>query len=648
MGPILDRAEAVSLLDPLNRLLSARGRRARRVWSAAGHVHIELHRVDASEIDRFCQRLEADLTDHRAVRWVETVSEVGRVVVAFDEGVAEEEDFIECVESVEEEFGVQEEPFAGDAGPHPADIEPIVRGAVEIAGSAIGLGLATAQRAARLPSIPYMGTAAGGLAFLEHQPRVRRLIEHVLGTTPAEVALSLTNGVAQGLAGSPIGPLVDMGHRATLLAEAAARRRRWLDREAALWDGPSGHPKGPAAIEPRSVPLPPGPVEKYADRALLVSLGASALTLATARSLQRSTAMLQAGLPKAAHFGREGFAAHLGRVLAARGILPLDSRSLRLLDRVDCVVFDIDLLVRHEFELTTVTPVGLAEGDDLERMARRLFDRRHPAARRRRGQWTLAPLEALGLEAPPGSKRLAGRMAKRGVALGLTHRGRLVALAGAEAAPRAGSEDLLAAGRSADLQVVVAADDPGRAARLRPDRVVLGGSRLPRAIRSLQRAGRVVLLVAGGGSPGLPAADVALGLRLQDGPPPWGADLLSEDDDLSHAYLLIQACVTARQVSRQSVFLAGVGASAAAVAGSLGLAPGADQRTMNTVNLASAAALANGTRIAVGLARRPRPAWREAMPWHELDASETLTRLETSPAGLSEEQAALLSTTAAP
>jgi cation-transporting P-type ATPase I len=230
----------------------------------------------------------------------------------------------------------------------------------------------------------------------------------------------------------------------------------------------------------------------------------------------------------------------------------------------------------------------------------------------------------------------------------LTHRGRLVALAGAEAAPRAGSEDLLAAGRSADLQVVVAADDPGRAARLRPDRVVLGGSRLPRAIRSLQRAGRVVLLVAGGGSPGLPAADVALGLRLQDGPPPWGADLLSEDDDLSHAYLLIQACVTARQVSRQSVFLAGVGASAAAVAGSLGLAPGADQRTMNTVNLASAAALANGTRIAVGLARRPRPAWREAMPWHELDASETLTRLETSPAGLSEEQAALLSTTAAP
>ncbi|HEX8863045.1 MAG TPA: hypothetical protein VGC06_28905, partial [Actinomycetes bacterium] len=31
------------------------------------------------------------------------------------------------------------------------------------------------------------------------------------------------------------------------------------------------------------------------------------------------------------------------------------------------------------------------------------------------------------------------------------------------------------------------------------------------------------------------------------------------DDDLSHAYLLIQACSTARQVSRQSVLLAGAG-----------------------------------------------------------------------------------------
>jgi hypothetical protein len=177
--------------------------------------------VGSSEVDRFCERLEADISDHRAVRWVETVSEVGRVVVAFDKGAASEEDFIECVEDVEEEFGVQEEPFAGEAVAHAADVEPIVRGAVEITGSAVGLGIATAQRAARVPPIPYVSTAAGGLAFLEHQPRARRLIEHVMGGTPAELMLSLTNGVAQASPGHRSAPWWTWG-----TGQRCSRRRR--------------------------------------------------------------------------------------------------------------------------------------------------------------------------------------------------------------------------------------------------------------------------------------------------------------------------------------------------------------------------------------------------------------------------------------
>ncbi|HEX8862944.1 MAG TPA: hypothetical protein VGC06_28395 [Actinomycetes bacterium] len=132
---------------------------------------------------------------------------------------------------------------------------------------------------------------------------------------------------------------------------------------------------------------------------MLASLGGSALTVATTRSFQRGSAMLQAGLPKAARFGREGFAAHLGRVLAARGIMPLDPEPLRLLDRVNCVVFDVDLLLRGDFELTTAAVVGSADSEDPERMVRRLFDRRHPAARRRRGGWTLAPARATGTRA---------------------------------------------------------------------------------------------------------------------------------------------------------------------------------------------------------------------------------------------------------
>jgi cation-transporting ATPase I len=88
-----------------------------------------------------------------------------------------------------------------------------------------------------------------------------------------------------------------MGYRATLLAEAAARRRRWLDREEALWEGASGHPRAPVEIGPRPVRVPPGPLERYADRAFLASLGGAALTAATTGSLQRASAMLEAGLP---------------------------------------------------------------------------------------------------------------------------------------------------------------------------------------------------------------------------------------------------------------------------------------------------------------------------------------------------------------
>src|SRR4029450_6097558 len=125
------------------------------------------------------------------------------------------------------------------------------------------------------------------------------------------------------------------------------------------------------------------------------------------------------------------------------------------------------------------------------------------------------------------------------------------------------------------------------------------GPPLPRAIRSLQRDGAVVLLVAAGGSPGLPAADVALGLRAGSGPPPWGADLLAEDDDLVHAYLMIQACSLARRVARESAVVATLGAGTGAAAGLLGRPSRSVERAMNAVNAACAAAVSSGTRHCV-------------------------------------------------
>jgi cation-transporting ATPase I len=116
--------------------------------------------------------------------------------------------------------------------------------------------------------------------------------------------------------------------------------------------------------------------------------------------------------------------------------------------------------------------------------------------------------------------------------------------------------------------------------------------------------------------------------------------VLAEDDDLAHAYLLIQACSLARRVARESAVVATLGAGTGAVAGLLGRPSRAVGRTMNAVNAASAAALANGTRAGVELARRPSPRWPERVPWHELDAPSVLERLGTPPEGLSSDEAA--------
>jgi cation-transporting ATPase I len=610
------------------------------MWAAKGHAHIEIRRVDLDQVDRFAERLEKKLSEHHAVRWIEAVGNLGRVVVSFDEGAASPDEFVDSVEEVEEEFGVGEEPFAAEEQLHPADIEPIVRGIAEIGGAAIGVGVSTFRRLSRLPPLPLVGVAASALSVFEHQPRVRRLAEIGLGKAPAEVALAWANGLAQGVAGSPVGPLVDMAHRAALLTEAQARRVLWLNREEALWDGPSGHPRGMASPGPRPVPLPAGPIERYGDNAFLASLAGSGLTLATTRSLMRTAAVLQSGLPKAARYGREGFASHVGRVMASRGVLALDPGCLRLLDRVDCIVIDTDLLMKDEAELTEVIGIGPPpRDDDPERVARELFDRRDLSATVRRDGWELAPWSSLGRELPQGKKRRGQQLAKRGALLGLLNKQRLVALVGCEPGLRAGVEDVLAAARATGMQVVLAAPSRDIGARLPADKIVRGGHGLERAVRSLQREGHLVLVAAPGGSPGLPVADVGLGLRLASGPPPWGADLLAEDDDLTHIYLLIEACRVARAASRQAALVATGGGATAALASFIGAPSLAASRSMDAVNFASALSLLNGTRAAVDLSRRPVPVWREIIPWHELEVLEAIERLGTSAGGLSEEEA---------
>lgn len=157
-------------------------------------------------------------------------------------------------------------------------------------------------------------------------------------------------------------------------------------------------------------------------------------------------------------------------------------------------------------------------------------------------------------------------------------------------------------------------------------------------VRELQRAGRVVLSIAGPEAPSHAAADIAVGI-VRGGRAPWDAHLLA-GPGLADLVMLVRACAAARDVADQSVMLAeiGVGLGALAAFGQR-LQWTTTSRVMTTLHLATLLSMSNGVRHALGLQLAPEPVVRSDVPWHALSTSEALARLGSSPVGLSQEQA---------
>jgi cation-transporting P-type ATPase I len=203
---------------------------------------------------------------------------------------------------------------------------------------------------------------------------------------------------------------------------------------------------------------------------------------------------------------------------------------------------------------------------------------------------------------------------------------------------RPGAEELVAAARRAELEVAIAGGRKGTT-QLEAGRLPASGAGLTRALRRLQREGRVVGLVASGDRPALAAADLSLGLRRPGEPPALGAHLLAADDDLGHAFLFVQACAAGRRASQQSVRLALAGAGVGGALTLTGAPAVATRRAMTAVNLASTLSLGNGVRLATDLALQPPPLVRDRTPWHAMEVDAVLERLGSSPAGLDDEEA---------
>ena len=616
------------------------------------------------------------------VRWAEVDPVLRRVVVqpeaagtgppgtgqpVIDQPVIDQ--LIGAVESVEVACGVGDARFDVDAAGHPGDREPVVRNVVALGADVAGLGLGVVGRVLRATPLPV--EAASVVGVVDNEPRIRYFLESHVGTASADLGLAVANAVGQGLSQGPLGLIADGMHRVNLLLEATARREAFARAEGRRWaDGPVGTGRGqPPVPSARPVPLPGGPVELYSDRALLGGLGAAAVTFAGSRSPRRAAAMALAAVPKAARLGRESFAAHLDRALSDRDLLVLDADALRRLDRVDTVVVDGALLATGRSSISGLRLLEGADAPDVARHLNALFDPLRPTVPVRRGRWDLSPPDAAE------SRRAAVRLARAGLdrhhTLLLRCAGRPVAVVGIGAERSAPAVHLVRSARRHGHMVAIAASDAGVGPEADGDLpdvhvadvhvaggqvagvhvangqvadcdlIVPGGDGLAASVRQLQHDGCVVAIVASGGpdhAEALGAADVGVEVPSLDGST-WSGDIaVNEVDD---AAFILDAIVSAREVSRQSVALSATGSGIGALLSIGGLPGRAAGRATGAVNLAALGAMANGIRAVGYLRRHGGQVPGDSTPWHELSAEAVLDRLGTTPAGLSVEASAL-------
>ncbi|GII24423.1 putative cation-transporting ATPase I [Planosporangium mesophilum] len=609
-----------------------------------GRAHIEVRGIDRPGNEAVIKRLEEHLNRIHGVHWAEVNAVLGRVVVSFDEDVLSPYDVIDAIEDVEEAHQLETEGFPRGRPEHPGDVEPLYRQLYALGGDALGLVLSTMRPALGGRTLP--ADLLSVLSLIEATPRLRHELSERLGRAATDLTLAVTHAVAQGLTpGIPVGLLIDATLRATLIAEINARREVWHRREPELHLDREDIPEEPVRVPPRPVPLPPGPVESYANRASAVALAAAAGAAAITRNRNTARTALSVITPKAARLSQEVFAARLGRALCARGVIPLEARVLRRLDRIDTVVVDARVLTTGRFAIGELVgadaDLSPEEESDLRARAGSLLDPSDPGTVRTRGGWRLGSLNRV---APRDQRSTAQRsIADRlrtpgGVLLGLVRGGTLVAVLVAvpELAPNA--PDLVASARAVG-PLIVAGIGSGLGERFDADAVIPTGTHLAGEIRRLQEQGRVVALVAGEGQSALMSSDCGIGMVREDAPVPWAADLLC-GPGLAQACRILDSVVAARAVSRRGALIALYGSVAAALLALSGPSgAGQSGRARVAVNAAAVTGMAMAALSARSVDERPDPVPTDETQWHALDIDTALSRLETTPAGLTAEEA---------
>jgi len=610
------------------------GRRHRRAWVGDGKAHIEVRTATRPGSEPVARHLEEALARVEGVHWAEVNAVVGRVVVAFDGDSVEADDLIEVIEEVEEAHGAHRERFGFERPDHPGDREPARRALAGLVADVAGIGLGAFGAVLQATPIPI--ELATLVSLVDNEPRLRRVVENALGAPVTDVTLATVNAAAQGLAQGPLGLVVDGLQRATSYTEATARRRRWELVEAQLHGEPTGRWVDAHDDEPRPVAAPGGPVETFTDRAAIASLAGAATAGLTTGNPRTAAAVLMAGVPKAAKVGRETFAAHLGRLLADRGVVVTDSRALRRLDTVDTVCIEAELLLSGAQQVEQLELLAGADHVEVRQHLRSLFDPTQATRVKRRPGWAVGPVAKLDLPADLDARRAIKRLPRDAEVIGLVHGGHLVAVFSVADELALGAVELVDAAQQAQHMVAVAGGPPGLVARVGADLAVDGGTALTDSIRGLQTDGCVVLSLCRDDVMALGASDVGVGVAVGN-VPVWGGHVMVFDG-LTQAAFVIEAAGVAHEVSRQSAAMALLGSSAGSLLAVAGGTTGGG-RALTSVNVAALLAIGNSTRAAWALSQRRSPIPPPRPPWHELEPDEVLAQLGATRAGLSAREA---------
>ncbi|HEV7709731.1 MAG TPA: HAD-IC family P-type ATPase, partial [Asanoa sp.] len=379
-----------------------------------------------------------------------------------------------------------------------------------------------------------------------------------------------------------------------------------------------------------------GPVESYVDSAANGSLIAAASALVAGGGTEDAAAAIEAGVPRAAHMGRQAFASTLGRGLANGGQLVLDPGALRRLDRVKVVVIDgAALRGDHRAVLKSLGDAPGWDDDRVYEVADALLhgeeapepDPDELPATGAQLRW----VPSQGPSATPAQGLESADLVVDGAIVGRVEVGWEVdpyAIPLLQTAHRTGARVVLrhVAGTE-DLTASVGATHP-------PGTPLLGVVRDLRADR-----GPVLLITAVHRDfastdtlAALAIADVGVALDDPRAATPWTADIIT-GTDLADAVRILSAIPVARSASESAVHLAQGGTTLAGlllVTGSgqqRSTNPLSFRRWLNPVNTAAATALIAGTFSASRVLRLPDPTPQPLTAWHALDPEIVYSRL---------------------